>query len=172
MKSSHFAPARIFIAVLLVGLLFLNLSWGAIHACAAEPVSEAESVELSDDQAEVLRLINEQREANGVSALTVQSDLTDAAQQRASELVQRMDADHIRPDGRNFYTVLDDLGIVYTRAAENIAHGQETPDEVVDYWMNSTGHRKNILNSEYHSIGIGVYTDDSGAIYWALDFID
>lgn len=117
--------------------------------------------------AEVVRLVNIERAKEGLDALTVDTAVQSAAQVRAQETV--MSFSHTRPDGRSCYTALDEAGATYSGAGENIAYGQETPEEVVDTWMNSPGHRANILNSSYTHIGVGCY-DNGGTYYWSQFF--
>lgn len=166
MKFIHSSALRTFLMI-----FFCFTLLGILPGCTADAAESAPDTGSSIYQAEILRLVNEQRAAHNLPALSSSSQLTQAAQQRATELSQRMDANHLRPDGRSFYTVLDDFGISYTKAAENIARGQQTPAEVVRDWMNSEGHRKNILSSEYDFIGIGIYIDSSGMTYWTQEFI-
>jgi uncharacterized protein YkwD len=116
---------------------------------------------------QVLQLVNKERAKAGLSALTTNSALTNAANKRAKETVQSFS--HTRPDGSNFSTVLKEFSISYRTAGENIAYGQKTPQEVVTGWMNSPGHRANILNANFGKIGIGVYKSN-GVIYWSQLF--
>lgn len=117
-----------------------------------------------------MRLCNIERANNGLPALSAgNSTLTAAAQKRATEIVQSFS--HTRPDGRSTFTVLADYGISYRAAGENIAYGQSTPAEVVEGWMNSSGHRANILNSAYTQIGVGCYSS-GGRLYWTQLFIN
>lgn len=102
---------------------------------------------------EVVRLVNEQRAAYGLSKLTTSTELTKVAQTRAKELSQSFS--HTRPDGQSCFTALRDAGIDYMAAGENIASGYATPEEVVNGWMNSDGHRANILSSNFTMIGVG-----------------
>lgn len=76
---------------------------------------------------------------------------------------------HFRPDGTRCHTVLDDLNIDFTFAGENIAYGQDTPAEVMNDWMESESHRKNILNSRYEEIGVACYKQN-GIYYWVQVF--
>lgn len=112
--------------------------------------------------AEVVRLTNLEREKAGLPALRTFSALTEAAQLRANELTTLFS--HTRPDGSRCFTVLDDIG--FWAAGENIARGQSTPEQVVTGWMNSEGHRANILNVCYTAIGVG-YVDR----HWVQLFI-
>ena len=102
-----------------------------------------------------------------LSTYTTNSTISAAANMRAKETVQSFS--HTRPNGTSFSTALKEYGISYMAAGENIAYGQRTPQEVVTGWMNSPGHRANILNSNFHKIGIGVY-QSNGVIYWSQLF--
>ncbi len=126
------------------------------------------SAEDSTEQmaAELIRLVNEVRAEYGLAALSQSELLSQAAQIRAEEIAVVFD--HVRPDGRECFTVLDDLGISCWSCGENIALGQKTPQEVLSAWMTSEGHRGNILSSDFDSIGIG-YDPDTKA--WVQIFI-
>lgn len=118
---------------------------------------------------EILDLVNKERKANGLSPVEAgNTKLNSAASKRASE--QAIIFSHTRPDGSNWTTVLGEYGIKYGTAGENVAYGQRTPEEVMQAWMNSSGHRANILNSSYKEIGIGVYYKN-GTYYWSQLFI-
>lgn len=116
---------------------------------------------------EVLRLVNIERSKAGLSPLTTNSTLKAAADKRAQETA--VSFSHTRPNGTSFSTVLKEYGVSYRTAGENIAYGQRSPQEVVTAWMNSSGHRANILNANYNKIGIGVYKAN-GVIYWSQLF--
>ena len=118
---------------------------------------------------EVLDLINAERAEEGLSALSMDIDLVEAAMQRAAENVVAValtgNLDHCRPDGTDFWSVSDKT------YAENIAAGQKTPESVVSAWMNSTGHRGNILDRTFTTIGIGCVKIGTGYYcYWAQEF--
>jgi len=76
---------------------------------------------------------------------------------------------HTDPDGHDPFWHLQQAGIAFTSAGENIAEGQPTPEAVMSAWMNSPGHRANILNPTYRSIGIGVVQGPEGPV-WTQDF--
>lgn len=116
----------------------------------------------------VVELVNEERAKVGLKPLTLQKNITDAAQVRAIETVTSFS--HTRPDGRHFATALKEAGVSYRGAGENIAWGQKTPEQVMNGWMNSAGHRANILNEKYTSIGVGYYQNGSGVNYWTQLF--
>ena len=117
----------------------------------------------------VLELMNQQRSNNGLQALTTNDLLYQAATIRAKELEQSFS--HIRPDGTDPFTVLDAYKISYYTAGENIAKGYATPESVMNAWMNSDGHRANILDSDFQSAAIGVYQGANGTYYWSIFFI-
>ncbi len=124
----------------------------------------------SDYISEVIRLVNIERSKQGLSALSTNSQLANAANIRAKETVTSFS--HTRPDGRTFYTVLQETKISYRTCGENIAAGQTTPQEVVKGWMNSEGHRKNILNGSFTKIGVGFVKASTGYKYfWTQLFI-
>lgn len=117
--------------------------------------------------AEVVRLVNAERAKNGLSALTVSGSVQAAAQTRAGELKQAFS--HTRPNGSSAFTALSEAGVNYRGAGENIAYGQRTPAAVMQDWMNSPGHRANILKAEFTTIGVG-YTVVNGTPYWTQMF--
>ena len=116
----------------------------------------------------MLELVNEERAAEGLSALTMNSAAMAAAKVRAAALVESFS--HYRPDGSLCITALDEAGVSYTTAGENIACGQTSASQVVSSWMDSEGHRANILGESFTQIGIGCYYYD-GVYYWVQLFI-
>ena len=116
---------------------------------------------------EVVALVNEQRKANGLPELKVTSDLQSAAKKRAVELYSSFS--HTRPNGTSCFTVLNEYGILYSAAGENIAAYYTSPSAVMNGWMNSAGHRENILTEGYEYIGVGVYKS-GGSYFWVQIF--
>lgn len=116
----------------------------------------------------VVELVNEERAKAGLNPLTLETNITAAAQVRAVETEQSFS--HTRPDGRHFSTALKEAGVTYRGAGENIAWGQKTPEQVMNGWMNSAGHRANILNEKFTSIGVGYYQNANGVNYWSQLF--
>lgn len=119
--------------------------------------------EKSDYAQQVLVLVNKERVKAGLSELSLSDTLTAPAQKRAVEIKDVFS--HTRPDGRSWSSVLSDYNISYRASGENLAYGYNTPEAVVTGWMNSPGHRANILSANFNQIGIGVYTDSRGTVY-------
>lgn len=128
---------------------------------------EDDNLSQGDYASQVVALVNAERAKYGLSALKVDSRVQQAAQVRAAETVQSFS--HTRPNGSSFSSALTEAGVSYTRSGENIAYGQSTPQQVVQAWMNSSGHRANILNGSFTTIGVG-YTVVNGTAYWAQLF--
>ena len=122
---------------------------GAVHL--DRPVQGSSSVsagiQSSSAASEVVRLTNSARSQNGYAALVEDGALSEAAAVRAREIARSFS--HTRPSGASFSSALSESGVSYLRAGENIASGQKSASEVVNAWMNSPGHRANILNSSY-----------------------
>lgn len=135
-----------------------------------QPQTPEESDTLAAYQAEILRLVNAERAREGVAPLTLNTTLCAAAQLRARELPTQFA--HTRPDGTQCFTVLDQVGQRYRTAGENIAAGQTSPAQVMSDWMNSPGHRRNILDASFTQLGVGYLQTDSGyGEYWVQLFI-
>lgn len=144
---------------------------GAVHLDL--PVQGSSSVsagiQSSSAASEVVRLTNSARSQNGYAALVEDSALSEAAAVRAREIARSFS--HTRPSGASFSSALSESGVSYLRAGENIAYGQKSASEVVNAWMNSPGHRANILNSSYSRIGSASVNID-GTLYWVQLFAD
>ena len=135
---------------------------------AKKKVSAVDSKSLKYAK-QVVALVNKERTKRGLKKLEMNnSALQLAATKRAKELKKLFS--HTRPDGTICYTVLDEYKIHYMAAGENIAMGQSTPEEVMDSWMHSEGHKANILSKAFTKIGVGVY-EYNGYLYWVQLFI-
>ena len=127
-------------------------------------------IDLTAFASEVFRLTNSERVRAGLPELGRIQPLNQIAQVRAREIIGYFS--HTRPDGRDFITVYTDNDIDYLYAGENLASGQRTPAEAVQAWMESPGHRENILSAVYGNIGIGVTLDDEGRLNWTQMFMN
>lgn len=124
----------------------------------------------SSTQEEVVRLTNAERRAGGCGPLRNDPRLRSAAQGHSSDMAAGNHFSHTSRDGRTMTDRIRASGFSPMRAwAENIAMGQRTPAEVVRAWMNSAGHRRNIMNCAYTHIGVGVAKSPRG-IYWTQNF--
>lgn len=123
-----------------------------------------------DYKTQVVTLINQERATVGLPGVSQNASLDAVAQIRAREIVTTFA--HTRPNGTDWYTVLDENGVTYMCAGENIAAGHGTPQDVMVAWMNSDGHRANILNSSFGQVGIGYYTDPNSiyGTFWVQIF--
>jgi uncharacterized protein YkwD len=119
---------------------------------------------------QVVTLTNAQRTAHGCKALTVNSILTSVAYAHSKDMAVRNYFSHNTPEGVSPFTRMTKAGYSWQMAAENIAAGYPTPKAVVDGWMNSPGHRANILNCKLKEIGVGYYAGGSYRYYWTEDF--
>lgn len=119
-------------------------------------------------ESEVVRLVNEIRVKNGLKQLTEDWELSRVARYKSQDMKDNHYFSHTSPVYGSPFDMIKNFGISYRRAGENIAKGQATPQAVVNAWMNSSGHRANILNASYTKIGVGYV--DSGR-YWTQMFI-
>jgi len=117
---------------------------------------------------ELLERTNKERAKRFLPPLTLSEGLCEAAKIRSHEI--SIVFSHTRPDGSSCFTVLGELGYSYLGAGENIAYGQDSPEAVVKAWMNSPGHRANIMNPGFKYLGVGCYESPSGRLYWAQMF--
>lgn len=123
----------------------------------------------ADYAEQVLELVNAARAEEGLSPLVLDPAICAAATVRAEEIIGTFS--HTRPNGTSCFTVLDESGISYMAAGENIAAGQSTPEAVMTAWMNSPGHRANILSDSFRKLGVGFVKSESGyKYYWTQLF--
>ncbi|MEA1852722.1 CAP domain-containing protein [Cytobacillus sp. FSL W7-1323] len=130
--------------------------------------SEEASSEVSAYEQQVLDLTNKERANAGLPALKLDVELSKVAREKSRDMQAKGYFDHNSPTYGSPFDMMKQFGISYTSAGENIAQGQQTPEEVVQAWMNSQGHRENILNSSYTHLGVG-YVENGN--YWTQMFI-
>jgi uncharacterized YkwD family protein len=111
----------------------------------------------SSFEEQVVKLVNAERAKQGLSPLTHRADVKNVAEKKAQDMINSNYFSHTSPNYGSPFDMLKTFGISYQSAGENIAKGQKTPEEVMNAWMNSPGHRANILKPEYDSIGVGFY---------------
>lgn len=124
--------------------------------------------QVSSYESEVVRLVNEHRVNNGLGKLTEDWELSRVARYKSQDMKDNNYFSHTSPVYGSPFEMMKAFGISYRSAGENIAKGQSTPQAVVNAWMNSSGHRANILNSSYTTIGVGYVKDGN---YWTQMFI-
>ena len=127
--------------------------------------------EFAAFQKEVVRLVNVERQKQGLGKLSLNAKLSNVATLKSQDMINKNYFDHTSPTYGSPFDMMKQFNISYKTAGENIAKGQKTPAEVVKAWMNSQGHRENILNKNYTEIGIGVAKDANGTLYWTQMFI-
>ncbi|KMJ59520.1 hypothetical protein AB685_01180 [Bacillus sp. LL01] len=123
---------------------------------------------ISETEMKVIELTNAERRKNGLSDLKADASLSNVARDKSKDMQTNNYFSHTSPTHGSPFDMMRDYGISYNTAGENIAMGQRSPEEVVQAWMNSEGHRKNILNGEFTHIGVG-YVEEGN--YWTQMFI-
>ncbi|WP_079509415.1 CAP domain-containing protein [Mesobacillus jeotgali] len=134
------------------------------QAPAKAPVSSA----VSAYEQKVVELTNQERAKNGLKPLSLDTELSKVAREKSRDMQSKGYFSHTSPTYGSPFDMMKKFGISYRSAGENIAMGQPTPEEVVKAWMNSSGHRANILNSSYTHIGVGHVANGN---YWTQMFI-
>jgi uncharacterized YkwD family protein len=147
------------------------------QTAASEPVQQSTAgtasakqttSSLSAFEQQVVDLTNKERAKNGLPALKVDPTLSKMAHEKARDMSANNYFSHTSPTYGSPFDMMKQFGITYNYAGENIAMGQQTPQDVVNAWMNSAGHRANILNASYTYIGVGYVAQGN---YWVQDFI-
>ena len=123
---------------------------------------------LSAYEKQVVTLVNQERAKAGLKPLTIDNTLSKSARAKSQDMHDKHYFDHQSPTYGSPFDQMKKFGITYKSAGENIAMGQRTPQEVMNAWMNSSGHRANILNASYTHIGVGYVADGA---YWTQQFI-
>lgn len=133
---------------------------------SAKPTATADAATAAE--AEVLRLVNQERAQAGCRPLTNDPELAKLAGDYSQDMAERGFFDHTDPDGNDPWERAQDYGIA-DLGGENIARGQANAQSVMDAWMNSEGHRANILNCDFRTLGVGAHFGDGGP-WWTQNF--
>lgn len=120
---------------------------------------------------EILDLVNAERKKQGLNALTLNNNINNIATLKAKDMATNNYFSHQSPTYGSPFQMLQKYGVTYSYAGENIAAGQKTSQEVMNSWMNSSGHRANILSKNYTQLGVGYYQGGSYGTYWVQQFI-
>ncbi|WP_066049568.1 CAP domain-containing protein [Robertmurraya korlensis] len=139
-------------------------------ASSTEPTEPAQTTisSLSAYEQKVVELTNQERSKYGLAALKADTALSKVAREKSLDMSNNGYFSHASPTYGSPFDMMKQFGISYQYAGENIAMGQRSPEEVVQAWMNSEGHRKNILNGNFNYIGVG-YVESGN--YWTQMFI-
>ncbi|WP_055107840.1 CAP domain-containing protein [Paenibacillus ihumii] len=146
---------------------------GTVYA-ASTAISQANAKQMAavyaqiqaENAAKVVALVNEERKNAGLKPLVVHTNLSRMAKDKAIDMYKNGYFSHTSPKHGSPFDMMDAYNITYRYAGENIAKGQKTPAEVVSAWMDSPGHKANILNPKYTLIGVGYYNG-----HWVQEFI-
>lgn len=126
------------------------------------------ATETSGTVAQVIALVNDERAKSGLNSLTANAKLTAAAAAHADDMAVHSFFSHTGSDGASSADRATRAGYNWSAVGENIASGATSPAQVMDLWMNSSGHRANILNSNFTEIGVAV--DTHGGLLWVQVF--
>lgn len=137
----------------------------------ANPSQTTTTGEYSAFQQKVLDLVNAERAKAGLKSLKMNAELSKVATLKSQDMAKNNYFDHTSPTYGSPFDMMKKFGISYRTAGENIAMGQTTPEQVMNGWMNSPGHRANILKASFTEIGIGIAKNSSGRLYWTQQFI-
>lgn len=122
--------------------------------------------------AEILRLVNIERQKAGVKLLQLDETLNRVATVKSKDMAVNNYFSHDSPSYGSPFDLMHAFGVDYKSAGENIAAGQKTAADVMNAWLNSSGHRANILNANYTHLGVGYYNGGQMSPYWTQEFIE
>ncbi|MGL4797039.1 MAG: CAP domain-containing protein [Paraclostridium sp.] len=126
--------------------------------------------EYAKFQQEVVDLVNKERTSRGLKPVVFNGELSKVATIKSQDMIDKNYFDHNSPTYGSPFDMMKKFGISYKAAGENIAMGQKTPAQVMNSWMNSDGHRKNILSPDFTELGVGIASNGS-SLYWTQMFI-
>ncbi len=137
-----------------------------------KPAAPAETKATNGSyEAQVVELVNKERAAQGLSPLKFNAELSNVARVKAADLRDKNYFAHNSPTYGSPFDMMKSFGIRYTAAGENIAKGYMNPTSVMNGWMNSPGHKANIMNGNFTEIGVGYVSGSNGSGYWVQMFI-
>ncbi len=129
------------------------------------------TVTTTTQENEVVRLVNAERAKSGLPALKTNWELSRVARYKSADMANKGYFSHNSPTYGTPFQMMENFGLRFTAAGENIAYGQRTPAEVMRDWMNSPGHRSNIMSGSFSEIGVGLAKNKNGVCYWTQMFI-
>lgn len=134
------------------------------------PTAPVENNDLSSTEKEVIRLVNIERSKAGLSPFETSNELSKVARIKSKDMADNKYFSHTSPTYGSPFDMMKHYNIKYNTAGENIAMGHLSAESVVKGWMNSPGHKANILNKNFNKIGVGAYTASNNTIYWTQMF--
>ena len=140
----------------------------------ATPAKTTPTANLTENQKlvkEVVTLVNQERAKQGLAPLKENLELSNVAKLKSEDMANKNYFSHTSPTYGSPFDMMKKFGITYNAAGENIAMGQQTAASVMTGWMNSPGHKANILSANFTEIGVGVAKNADGTIYWTQQFI-
>ncbi|WP_110112204.1 CAP domain-containing protein [Bacillus sp. CGMCC 1.16541] len=140
-------------------------------ATTTNTTTQAAASSVSEYEKKVAQLVNQERQKAGLAPLQLDTKLSDVAREKSRDMMNKGYFDHQSPTYGSPFDMMKRFGISYKAAGENIAKGQRTPEEVMNGWMNSSGHRANILSNNFTHIGVGYVKGSDGTTYWTQMFI-
>ncbi len=129
------------------------------------------AVTTSSQESEVARLVNVERAKSGLPALKLNWQLSRVARYKSADMANKGYFAHNSPTYGTPFQMMENFGLRFSAAGENIAYGQRTPAEVMRDWMNSPGHRNNIMSPSFTEIGVGLAKNKNGVCYWTQQFM-
>jgi uncharacterized YkwD family protein len=138
---------------------------------SGETINVPHMEDISSEENKVLELVNRERGKKGLQMLKGNSELTRVARKKCQDMINKNYFAHQSPTYGSPFQMMEAEGIRFSAAGENIAKGQRTAEEVMSAWMNSPGHRSNIMSPVYTELGVGMAKDKNGNIYWTQLFI-
>jgi uncharacterized YkwD family protein/spore coat assembly protein SafA len=120
---------------------------------------------------QVVDSVNRYRVSAGLAPLSVNWELSRVARYKSQDMINKGYFGHTSPTYGSPFQMMEEFGLRFSAAGENIAYGQRTPQEVMTAWMNSSGHRANIMSPIYTQIGVGAAKAANGTLYWTQEFI-
>ncbi len=127
--------------------------------------------DIKQIEKEVIRLVNVERSKRGLETLQENWQLSRCARYKSKDMVNKKYFSHYSPTYGSPFKMMEDFGLRFTAAGENIAKGQQSAQQVMNAWMNSPGHRSNILSSSFNQIGVGLAKDKNGVYHWTQMFM-
>lgn len=136
-----------------------------------QKINIPEASNLISFEEEVIRLVNIERNKNGLPALTKNWEASRVARTKSQDMINKNYFSHNSPTYGSPDAMMRNFGLKFSSWAENIAYGQKTAKDVMNSWMNSPGHRANILSKNVTQIGVGVAKKYNGTMYWTQMFL-